>query len=223
MLSSSRALLFQGLQLSSRAGLRPLAANPFSSQILVARRSMSSIFDRFTGKMVERNEEKAKENFASEMEKMLKTEKFDLKHFISELDSGLSSWRAKAANLTGSNEDLKTLQETKAMLESIQFIVGNRALNSRSLDRRNKIAIAAKAGKNVNDINVAVDSFMKMQSMHRWLQDRKKRGEPMPKSQEEAQELMQLDMQNGKMGAESNASYIKQMKKKQKRLASRRR
>ncbi|GMH95717.1 hypothetical protein TL16_g13220 [Triparma laevis f. inornata] len=109
----------------------------------------------------------AKENFASEMEKMLKTEKFDLKHFISELDSGLSSWRAKAANLTGSNEDLKTLQETKAMLESIQFIVGNRALNSRSLDRRNKIAIAAKAGKNVNDINVAVDSFMKMQSMHR--------------------------------------------------------
>lgn len=45
----------------------------------------------------------------------------------------------------------------------------------------------------------------------------------MPKSQEEAQELMQLDMQNGKMGAESNASYIKQMKKKQKRLASKRR
>lgn len=58
MLSSSRALLFQGLQLSSRAGVRPLAANPSSSQLLVARRSMSSIFDRFTGKMVERNEEK---------------------------------------------------------------------------------------------------------------------------------------------------------------------
>ena len=141
---------------------------------------MSSIFDRFTGKMVERNEEKvsartnlpkraafsctteanyaytlrihtihtqAKENFSKEMEKMLNTDKFDLSHFISELDVGLSSWRAKAANLTGSNEDLKQLQDTKAMLESIQQVVGNKALNGRVLDRRSKIKIAAKAGK----------------------------------------------------------------------------
>jgi len=184
---------------------------------------MSSIFDRFTGKMVERNEEKAKENFSKEMEKMLNTDKFDLSHFISELDVGLSSWRAKAANLTGSNEDLKQLQDTKAMLESIQQVVGNKALNGRVLDRRSKIKIAAKAGKNVNDINVAVDSFMKMQSMHKWLKERQARGDPLPQSQEEAQQLMQMDMQNGKMGEESNESYIKQMKKKQKRLASKRR
>ena len=64
---------------------------------------------------------------------------------------------------------------------------------------------------------------MKMQSMHKWLKERQARGDPLPQSQEEAQQLMQMDMQNGKMGEESNESYIKQMKKKQKRLASKRR
>ena len=85
---------------------------------------------------------------------------------------------------------------------AISSVVGSKKLTSTTLTRRQKQVISSATGQPVQSINESISSFSRMRHMHGWLRGRRERGMPMPTSQEDAQRLMQKDLQAGRVDME---------------------
>ncbi|GMI36386.1 hypothetical protein TrRE_jg11936 [Triparma retinervis] len=177
------------------------------------------LVDMVTGKLQDRKERQETDKFKEEMEKMLKSKSFTLKTFISDIDSSLSSWQVKLSGVTGGSKEVKALKDMKATLEAIHGAVGNKSLFK--LGRREKLLITAKSGKSMPEINEVIESFRRMKTMHSWMRERKERGDRMPSNQDEAQEMMMIDMKKGLVGGGEEKSVMEKVKRRSMRRAGR--
>jgi len=143
---------------------------------------------------------------------MIQKESFGINDFRDEIEVGLSSWRAKAAGIVGSNKEVESLKETKKMLDAMALeMPGGKWIE---LGRMAKLRVEARTGKTPTEINSCIVQFERMAVMHAWLRARDKKGAHMPKTQAECQTLIQIDMASGKQTGES-----KEVQKKLKKAA----
>jgi signal recognition particle GTPase len=128
----------------------------------------------------------AVELYQMQLEAMAKMTTYTLRDYVNNLiavadKAGLNDWRswlrstAQQAELDEQWIDIKIAQA----LEPVELE------DPSLLRRREKMRISTTAGCDVSRVNRFIDNFEQSRQVHKWMQSRKSRGLPMPKTMEE--------------------------------------
>lgn len=120
-------------------------------------------------------------------------------------------WTAESSGIkpTGIQALLRTSEQQKELEEAVltdvkigEAVTPAESANPASIQRKEKLRIAAAAGTDVSRVNKFLDGFEQSKSVHAWIQSRKKRGLPVPESMGELFPAMLAD----KTGLAANKS-----------------
>jgi len=185
-------------QLGSSRGGGALVVSSLSSQIaeggssnIIALRHLSStsqnrgILGGLRDTLEERQKRDQAKKFSEQLAKMAASEKWTLALFTDELNSTLSSWRAKIPGL----RDLAQVNQTKEAKRLFQAFIdelgGDKtASDLAKLNRTEKLRVSLRSGVSVQELNVAIRQFQSMEIMHQVLRKRHVDGKPLPKDEE---------------------------------------
>ncbi|CCI47248.1 hypothetical protein ABG067_003437 [Albugo candida] len=154
----------------------------------------SSIRDKVSNKLEERNQAKAEDLYRNQIETLAKTLQFDLNVFLDFLkaqqeESGMSGWRSM---LPGVNE-MQQVQQLKSAITMIEAIDPEYRQNPNLLNGKVKRKLLEKISQSAEDMNNMLRYYEQINGLRLWLLRRTERGLPLPENQAETSRMVQLD------------------------------
>ncbi|KAI2510237.1 hypothetical protein MHU86_4115 [Fragilaria crotonensis] len=145
-------------------------------------------FGRIKNSFTDRQERKAQEQFANQLEKMANSERWTIKDFQDDLSLVVDSWRTKIPGMTNISQ-VKSAKQMNGISKAIIEVIGANATASELLEmpRTDKLKVSVKSGASVEDINVMLQQFQGVEVMHQVVRRRKLEGRPIPQDQTYAQ------------------------------------
>jgi signal recognition particle GTPase len=143
------------------------------------------IFDKIGEKMQARKEDKQLVAFKKQIADMLAAEKYTMSTFALHVDEGVSSWTTKMP-LVRSRPEVAQIRKTKTILDA--FTAAERD-NPSTIGQAEKLRAAGTAKETLAEVEGVIQAYEQAECMHRWLRTRQKRGQKIPKNQQELMEL----------------------------------
>jgi signal recognition particle GTPase len=134
----------------------------------------------------DKTEKKRVEMYQAQLEAMAKMETYTLRDYVNNLTevaekSGLNDWRSWLRTKAQQAE----LDEQWLDLKIAQALEPAELADPSLLRRREKIRVSMTAGCDVSRINRFLDNFDQSRQVHKWMQSRKARSLPLPKTMDE--------------------------------------
>ena len=163
---------------------------------LVQRRSFGvgdTIMSMATNKLSENKEVK----FAEMLEKMVATPKWTFRPWRDTMQSQLSSWTMYLPGV-GSSTEAQELKGFKSMLDAMTDaeLDSPEGINGPARER-----IARAASKSVDDVVRMIFFYKQSLVLFTWLQMKKQKGEPLPTTETEMQQMQESDLRMRQIAA----------------------
>ena len=123
--------------------------------------------------------------FKKHIQLLIESEKYNLNHLAQQVEEGMDGWTTKMPFIRSRPEVLQ-MRKTKAILNA--FTAAERE-NPSLIGQTEKIRAAGTAKESVETVNSILDTYEQASNIQRWLRARHKRGQKLPRSQEELAEL----------------------------------
>ena len=151
-------------------------------------------FGRIKNSFTDRQERKAQEQFADQLQKMANSERWTIKDFHDDLSLVADSWRSKIPGMTNISQ-VKSAKQMNSISKAIIEVVGSNATASELLEmpRTDKLKVSVKSGASVEDINVMLQQFQGVEVMHQVVRRRKLEGRPIPQDQTSMRSILQVE------------------------------
>uniref|UniRef100_A0A6U5KA11 Uncharacterized protein n=1 Tax=Corethron hystrix TaxID=216773 RepID=A0A6U5KA11_9STRA len=146
---------------------------------------VASITDKLNSRYEAKESEKMKEQFS----KMANLKSFTLRHYLDEINAGLTDWRAKIPGIR-KNDKIKQLKITQSILQAVTEEIGDQLDPTSHLGRKEKLRISLRCGRTAEEVNDALREFETMSIMHAVIRRTLDDGGKIPESREDLEEAM---------------------------------
>lgn len=190
---ASRTALLQQRQRTAAAVTQSASAHHvrlFSSKS----EEKPGLFDRMKNAFTDRQERKAEEQFAEQLQKMANCERWTIKDYQEDLSRITDSWRTKIPGL-GDEKQIKSAKQINEISKAVIEVVGANATASELLEmsRIDKLKVSVASGASVEDINIMLQQFQSIEVMHQVVRRRKLEGKPIPHDQASMRSILQAE------------------------------
>lgn len=125
---------------------------------------------------------------------MLAVERWGLQHFYEQMktaasDAGVTGWKSM---IPGAQKQAG-VEDVKKGMNILEAFTSEERANPELITRLSKLRAAEQAKVSVTDINLVLKQYESAGIVHKWLQARAKKGEPMPASQQQLTTWIQRD------------------------------
>ena len=155
------------------------------------------IMSTVNGKIMDRNKKAGEDAFKDQLAKMLSGPPYTLSSWNDELTEAMSSWRMSVPGAKSQPEVVKIMAYQEILAKMSPELKANPAPLLK--DERKMAALAADSGKTKDDIRNMMTRFEALKVCQQWVQKRRADGKSLPKSMEDMQMLVQVDMQKKKV------------------------
>eukprot|EP00588_Corethron_pennatum_P014643 CAMPEP_0194268580 /NCGR_PEP_ID=MMETSP0169-20130528/2883_1 /TAXON_ID=218684 /ORGANISM="Corethron pennatum, Strain L29A3" /LENGTH=233 /DNA_ID=CAMNT_0039009861 /DNA_START=68 /DNA_END=769 /DNA_ORIENTATION=- len=143
-----------------------------------------------------RRESKESEKMKDQFGKLSLLDVFTLRAFLDEMSTGLSDWRSKLPGVRN-NDQVKKLKKSQVILLSISEEIGPSATNTvarpmAALGRKEKLRVALRCGKSVEEVNASIGEFETMELMHAVIKKVMEGGGEVPETRQDMEDAMGL-------------------------------
>ncbi|CAM9490554.1 unnamed protein product, partial [Phaeothamnion confervicola] len=124
--------------------------------------------------------------FREQIRKVSEAERFDMTSFEDQLSEGLNSWALKIPLLNSSKEATE-LKSLKAILAAM---TPEEKAHPGRIGPQERQRIATTAQTTVDEVDGVMHKFEQSEVLYRWLKERRRRGQRVPRSEAQMNDMM---------------------------------
>lgn len=165
-----------------------------STRTLSSEAESKGFFGQLKDKFDPASDKARKEKYAAQLRKMSESKVWTLGMFAEEMDSALSGWRQYIPGMSRVKQ-VQEIKEMKKTIDAIKKELGGDATaeTMKELTKLQRLRICVAADVDPEDLLALSDQFQGMETMHRILRYRKKKGKTIPTDEESMKAAVQMD------------------------------